>query len=387
MTVKNNAMFALYIHWPFCASKCPYCDFNSHVADTIDHAAWRDAYIREMAYYADLTKGRTVTSIFFGGGTPSLMDPQTIETVIDTAQRFWHLSNDCEITLEANPTSIEINKFRAFRQAGVNRVSVGVQSLDNEQLAFLGREHTADDAIRALDTARAVFDRYSFDLIYARPNQTLAAWEAELAQALTYAGEHLSLYQLTIEPNTAFHTRYQRKEFDIPLDEEAAALYELTQAIMLAHGLPSYEISNHAKAGAESRHNLAYWRYADYVGVGPGAHGRLTLDGHKVGTRGHRAPDIWLRQTAERGNGAHPFEDIDRRARLEEALMMGLRLTEGVPLARLSDELGGDWQAVIAPKKIEAMIDEGMMTRNNDILIATPQGMQRLNGLLSYLLV
>lgn len=380
-------MFALYIHWPFCASKCPYCDFNSHVADTIDHAAWRDAYIREMAYYADLTKGRTVTSIFFGGGTPSLMDPQTIETVIDTAQRFWHLSNDCEITLEANPTSIEINKFKAFRQAGVNRVSVGVQSFDNEQLAFLGREHTADDAMRALDTARAVFDRYSFDLIYARPNQTLAAWEAELEQALAYAGEHVSLYQLTIEPNTAFHTRYQRKEFDIPLDEDAAALYELTQAITSAHGLPSYEISNHAKAGAQSRHNLAYWRYADYVGVGPGAHGRLTLDGRKVGTRGHRAPDVWLRQTAEWGNGAHPFEDIDRRARVEEALMMGLRLTEGVPLARLSVELGGDWQTVIAPKKIEAMIGEGMIIQNNDTLIATPQGMQRLNGLLSYLLV
>ena len=379
-------MFALYIHWPFCASKCPYCDFNSHVAQTIDHEAWRQCYVREIEYYADLTKGRTVTSIFFGGGTPSLMEPKTAGLVIDTAQRLWHISNDCEITLEANPTSIEIDKFKAFRQAGVNRVSVGVQSFDNEQLKFLGRQHDAAEAVRAIDTARTVFDRYSFDLIYARPNQTLAAWEAELTQALSHADGHLSLYQLTIEPNTAFHTRYQRKEFDIPVDEDAAALYELTQDMMAAYGLPAYEISNHAKPGEESRHNLAYWRYADYVGVGPGAHGRLTLPEGKVGTRGHRAPDVWLKQAAEKGNGAHPFEAIDRRARLEEALMMGLRLQEGVPVSRLSNELGNDWQTIITPHRLSAMVDEGMLVFDNDRLIATPEGAQRLNGLLSYLL-
>lgn len=379
-------MFALYIHWPFCASKCPYCDFNSHVADTIDHNAWRDAYVREMEFYAGLTKGRTVTSIFFGGGTPSLMEPHTAELVIDTAQRLWHLSNDCEITLEANPTSIEIDKFKAFRQAGVNRVSVGVQSFNNEQLKFLGRRHDVGEAIKAIDTARTVFDRYSFDLIYARPNQTLAAWEAELSQALTHADGHLSLYQLTIEPNTAFHTRYQRKEFNIPVDDDAAALYELTQTMMTAHGLPAYEISNHARAGEESRHNLAYWRYADYVGVGPGAHGRLTLNGNKVGTRGHRAPDVWLKQVADKGNGAHPFEAIDRRARLEEALMMGLRLQEGVPVSRLSQELNADWQTIIAPKRVRAMVDENMLVFEGDTLTATPEGLQRLNGLLSYLL-
>ncbi len=379
-------LFALYVHWPFCVSKCPYCDFNSHVADTIDHDAWRKAYVREMEYYAGLTQGRTVTSIFFGGGTPSLMQPQTVETVISTAQKFWRISNDCEITLEANPTSIEIDKFRAFRMAGVNRVSVGVQSLDNEQLKFLGRQHDAGEAIRAIDTARSVFDRYSFDLIYARPNQTLKAWEAELIEALSYADSHLSLYQLTIEPNTAFHTRYQRKEFDIPVDDDAAALYELTQDITAAHGLPSYEISNHAKPGQESLHNMTYWRYGDYAGIGPGAHGRLTINGEKFATRGHRAPDIWLKQAMEKGNGAHPFELIEPSARLEEALMMGLRLKEGVPLSRLSAEAGQDWQTLIQPSRITAMVEEGMLIATDTHLIATDEGSQRLNGLLSYLL-
>lgn len=379
-------LFALYIHWPYCASKCPYCDFNSHVAQTIDHAAWRDAYAREMAYYAELTKGRTITSIFFGGGTPSLMEPQTVAHVIDTAQKLWRFSNSCEITLEANPTSIEIDKFRAFRSAGVNRVSVGVQSFDNDQLKFLGRQHDAGEAIKAIDTARTVFDRYSFDLIYARPQQTPEAWEKELVQALHYAGDHLSLYQLTIEPNTAFHTQYQRGDFTIPIDEEAGVLYELTQDIMGAHGLPAYEISNHARPGQESLHNLTYWRYGDYVGIGPGAHGRLTLESQKFATRGHRAPDIWLKQTADKGNGAHPFEEIAPRARLEEALMMGLRLQEGVPVSRLSDEADVDWTTIIPAPRIQAMVSEGMLIADDTRLTATPEGLQRLNGLLSYLL-
>lgn len=379
-------MFALYIHWPYCASKCPYCDFNSHVAASIDHDAWRKAYQREMEFYAGLTKSRTVTSIFFGGGTPSLMEPQTVESVINMAQRLWHLSNDCEITLEANPTSIEIDKFRAFKSAGVNRVSVGVQSFDNTQLKFLGRQHDAGEAIRAIETAQAVFDRTSFDLIYARPNQTLKEWEAELAQALTHAADHISLYQLTIEPGTAFHTQHARGDFTIPEDEDAAALYELTQAMMAQAGLPAYEVSNHARPGEESRHNLAYWRYQDYVGVGPGAHGRLTIDGEKVATRGHRAPDIWLKQVSAKGHGAHPFEPIARAARLEEALMMGLRLGEGVSTERLSDEAGTDWRESIAPQRLQTMIDENMIVLNDNRLIATGNGMQRLNGLIAYLL-
>ncbi len=379
-------LFALYVHWPYCASKCPYCDFNSHVAQHIDHAAWREAYRREMQFYADMTPGRIVTSIFFGGGTPSLMEPQSVQHVIDSAQALWGLADDCEITLEANPTSIEIDKFRAFRMAGINRVSVGVQSLDDAQLKFLGREHDVKEGIKAIETAGKVFDRYSFDLIYARPGQTAQAWQAELQRALELAGNHLSLYQLTIEPNTAFHTRYQRGDFSIPDQDDAGELYEMTQAMMEARGLPAYEISNHARPGQESLHNLTYWRYGDYVGIGPGAHGRLTIDGKKIATRGHRAPDIWLKQVAERGSGAHPFEPIAPDSRFEEALMMGLRLREGVALSRLSAEAGQDWRRKIDPERIRAMAGEGMLTLDDTRLRPTAAGLQRLNGLLSYLL-
>lgn len=382
----SSNLFALYVHWPFCASKCPYCDFNSHVADAIDHAAWREAYERELQYYASLTSGRTITSIFFGGGTPSLMQPETVEHVINTAQKLWRLSNSCEITLEANPTSTEIEKFRAFRQAGVNRVSVGVQSFDDEQLKFLGRQHNAGEAIKAIETAARVFDRYSFDLIYARPDQTTAQWKKELEQALPYAGDHLSLYQLTIEPGTAFHTRFHRGEFTLPPDEEAGDLYELTQDMLARRGLPAYEISNHARPGQESLHNLTYWRYGDYVGVGPGAHGRLILNGRKMATRAHRAPEIWLQKTYDQGHGAHPFEEIDRRARFEETLMMGLRLGEGIPLQRLTNEAGQDWQTMINPQKIKVMQDENMLVVTDAHMSATNAGRQRLNGLLSFLL-
>lgn len=384
--MRDKPLFALYVHWPFCASKCPYCDFNSHVAQSIDHAAWRAAFKREMEYYAALTGPRILTSIFFGGGTPSLMEPDTVAQVIDTARYLWGFSNDCEITLEANPTSIEAGRFRDFRQAGVNRVSIGVQSFDDAQLKFLGRQHDAAQALGAIDIARDVFERYSFDLIYARPEQTVEQWRDELSRALRYAGGHLSLYQLTIEPNTAFHTRFHRGEFAMPPEDVAGDLYELTQSMMADHGLPSYEISNHAREGEESIHNLTYWRYGDYVGVGPGAHGRLTLNGGKLATRAHRAPEIWLKRVEEHGHGAHPFEPVAAQARFEETLMMGLRLKEGVPLTRLNAQAGSEWHDIIDPRRVKAMQDEGMLTLSDTHIAATDAGLQRLNGLLSYLL-
>lgn len=382
----GGEQFGIYVHWPFCAAKCPYCDFNSHVADTIDHAAWREAYAREIGYYAELTRGKRVSSIFFGGGTPSLMEPETAGLVIDEIQRHWHITNDCEITLEANPTSVEIDKFRAFRQAGVNRVSIGVQSLREQDLSFLGRKHDAGQAKHAIESAAKVFDRYSFDLIYARPQQTLQDWEHELREALTLCRDHLSLYQLTIEKGTPFYMRHERGEFKIPDEEMAGDLYELTQDVLEAEGMAAYEVSNHARAGKESTHNLTYWRYTDYVGIGPGAHGRLTINGQKQATRGHRAPEIWLERVAAQGHGAHDFEALDHRDRFVECLMMGMRLAEGVPVARLEQEGGDDFSNLIAPAKIQAMKAEGLLSFDGETIRATKEGLQRLNGVLSYLL-
>jgi len=386
MNYHQEQAFGIYVHWPFCASKCPYCDFNSHVADTIDHDAWRGAYKKGISYYAELTKGKTVTSIFFGGGTPSLMEPQTAGLVIDEIQKHWRISNDCEITLEANPTSVETEKFKAFRNAGINRVSMGVQSLKESDLSFLGRKHDAGQARAAISTAAKVFDRYSFDLIYARPEQTVKAWEEELREAITLAGDHLSVYQLTIEKGTPFYMQHERGEFKIPDEELAGDLYEATQTILEEAGMPAYEISNHARTGAESRHNMTYWRYTDYVGIGPGAHGRLTVDGVKQATRGHRAPDIWLQQTKEHGHGAHPFEMLSHKDRFTECLMMGLRLGEGIPITRLEQEGGQKFTNLIDPKKIEALHGEGLLEFDGLTLRATKAGLQRLNGVLSYLL-
>ncbi len=382
----QNGQFGIYVHWPFCASKCPYCDFNSHVAETIDHNAWREAYKREISHFADLSKDRTVTSVFFGGGTPSLMEPATAALVIDEIQRHWRISNDCEITLEANPTSVEIEKFRAFNNAGINRVSIGVQSLIERDLGFLGRKHDAAGARRAIESAAQVFDRYSFDLIYARPQQTVSEWEKELREAIKLAGDHLSLYQLTIEKGTPFYMMHERGEFKIPEEEVAGDLYEVTQTLLEEAGMPAYEVSNHARVGQESRHNLTYWRYTDYVGVGPGAHGRLTVNGHKQATRGHRAPDIWLSKVAEQGHGAHEFESLSARDRFTECLMMGLRLQEGIPVARLESEGGDDFKNLIVPKKIEALRNEGLLLCDGQTLQATKAGLQRLNGVLAYLL-
>lgn len=379
---------AIYIHWPFCLSKCPYCDFNSHVREGVDQARWRAGLVREIGHYADLTPGRRVNSIFFGGGTPSLMPPETVAAVIEAVARHWTLEPDVEITLEANPTSVEAGSFRAFRSAGVGRVSVGIQALDDAALAFLGRQHSHAEALAALERAGEVFDRISFDLIYARPGQSVEMWAGELDRALEYTRGHLSVYQLTIEPGTPFYARHERGEFSIPDEETGAALYEYTQTRLDRAGMPAYEISNHAAPGLESRHNLAYWRYADYAGIGPGAHGRLTLGGVKYATRAHRAPEIWLERVESSGHGAHPFEIVEKRARATEAAMMGLRLREGLPLRRIEAEAGEDWRVILPESKISALEGEGYLVfdRESLILRPTPAGMQRLHGLLNFLL-
>ena len=378
--------FGLYVHWPFCKAKCPYCDFNSHVSNAIEHEAWAESYLHEIDYVAAMTQGRRVSSVFFGGGTPSLMKPQTVQKIIDHAQKRWQFSNDLEITLEANPTSIEAQKFADFKAAGINRISVGVQSLRDDDLKFLGREHSAAEAITALDVANDVFDRVSFDLIYARPEQSVETWQDELKEAVQYAKGHLSLYQLTIEQGTPFYARAARGEFRIPEQDQAGAFYEVTQAILSAAGLPAYEISNHAAAGQESAHNLTYWRYGDYAGIGPGAHGRLTLEGRKFATRTHRAPDIWLEKVAKNGHGYHPFEEVSAENRLTEMMMMGLRLRDGVALENIAIETGQDWRMVLQQDKIQHLVDENLLILTDTHIQPTQDGMQRLNGLLSYLL-
>lgn len=379
----NSSGFGLYIHWPFCLSKCPYCDFNSHVRETVDQARWRAALLREMAHFAAMTEGQRIDSIFFGGGTPSLMPAETVAAVIEAAGDLWPMADNIEITLEANPTSTEIDKFRDFRTAGVNRVSIGVQALRDEALQALGRTHSAGEALRAIETARAVFDRYSFDLIYARSQQTPDQWAAELTEALPYADGHMSLYQLTIEPGTAFFTRHQRGELPIPEDESAAEFYDVTQEIMTAAGLPAYETSNHAAPGAESAHNLIYWRYGAYIGCGPGAHGRLLKQGTRLATRTHLAPERWLELVEDKGHGTHPFETLSKRQQAEEWLMMGLRLFEGIDLDECEALTGYSADALLDMSKVEMLCESGHLISQANKITATPQGMLCLNAVLS----
>ncbi|PWC32271.1 radical SAM family heme chaperone HemW [Azospirillum sp. TSO35-2] len=384
--LSSDPGFAVYVHWPFCKSKCPYCDFNSHVRERVDHDRWRAGLLRELDHYADLTSGRTVTSVFFGGGTPSLMEPATVGALLDRIAERWPVADRLEVTLEANPTSVEADKFRAFRSAGINRVSLGIQALDDASLRFLGRQHSAAEATGAIELAARTFDRFSFDLIYARPGQSVAAWEAELARALDYAVGHLSVYQLTIEEGTAFYPLHARGDLVLPDEDLAGDLYEATQSRLSSAGLPAYEISNHARPGEESRHNLTYWRYGDYVGIGPGAHGRLTLNGEKFATRAHRAPEIWLERVERDGHGAATPDPVDRDARGTELLMMGLRLSEGVPLARLVEETGRPLDALVDPAALTRLVDGGFLVRDAGRLRATPGGLQRLNAVLSALL-
>jgi putative oxygen-independent coproporphyrinogen III oxidase len=377
---------ALYIHWPFCKSKCPYCDFNSHVRASIDEARWRAALLKDLEHYAGLTRGRGIASIFFGGGTPSLMAAETVATVLERAAALWPLEPDVEITLEGNPTSVEAARFREFRSAGVNRVSLGVQALEDGALKFLGRGHDVREALAALDVARQTFGRFSFDLIYARPGQTVASWEPELDRAIALAGEHLSVYQLTIEAGTAFAPAHARGDFVLPDEETQAALYETTVARLEAAGLPAYEISNHARPGAECRHNLVYWRYGDYVGVGPGAHGRLTLDGARVATRQHRAPETWLEAVERQGHGGDEPVSLTPREQRDELLMMGLRLADGISRARFRERLGLDLEAALDRDRMAPLIEAGFLELDDSRLAATASGRQRLNAVLARLL-
>lgn len=368
----------LYVHWPFCLAKCPYCDFNSHVRAQVDQARWREALLTDLAHEAALTAGRPVASIFFGGGTPSLMPPATVAAVIEAADRAWGLSDKCEITLEANPSSVEAARFADLAAAGVNRVSLGLQALDNDVLRFLGRAHDLAEGLGALDTAQQAFARVSFDLIYARPGQSVAVWETELARALSFGTEHLSLYQLTIEPGTRFATEAAAGRLTLPDEDTAADLFATTRAMTAAAGLPAYEISNHAKAGAESRHNLTYWRMDDYAGIGPGAHGRRS----GTATVRHRKPENWLTAIDRQGHGIAEEEALAPHQRMTEALLMGLRMREGVDLGRLARLGGTTPDRAVNARAVATLVAQGLLTRDGDRLAATDAGMPVLNAIL-----
>ena len=378
---------ALYIHWPFCLAKCPYCDFNSHVRDTIPQARFAAALRTELAWEAARLGRRRLGSIFFGGGTPSLMAPETVAALIADATRLFDPAPGLEVTLEANPTSVEAGRLAAFRAAGVTRASLGVQSLDPAALRMLGREHSAEQAVAALETARRIFPRLSFDLIYARPGQTMAAWRDELDRALELAADHLSLYQLTIEPGTAFEALHRRGAIVLPAEDDAAALYVATAEAAARHGLAQYEVSNYAAPGAESRHNLAYWRYADYAGIGPGAHGRVTLDGRIVATRRHRAPEPWAERVERQGHGSTAEEVIAPTDRAREMLLMGLRLAEGIDEARFAARTGLALDAAIDAGVLQQAVEAGYVTRGAGRLTATAEGRLRLDALLAALVV
>ncbi len=376
--------FGIYLHWPFCAAKCPYCDFNSHVRHTaVDQAAFARAFADEMAHMRTLTGPRAVTSIFIGGGTPSLMAPRTVAALLDAAAALWHVPGDIEITLEANPQSADAARFAGYRTAGVNRVSLGVQALNDADLAFLGRLHDAAEARAAIDLARRTFARLSFDLIYARPAQTEGQWEAELREAIALAADHLSLYQLTIEDDTPFKRLYEAGKFSIPDGDRAAELYALTQDVTRAHGLPAYEVSNHAGPGAQSRHNLTYWRYGDYVGAGPGAHGRFARDGgRRIVTMTERHPERWLAAVEARGHGIVDTEHLAPQQEADEMLLMGLRLDEGLDLAR-HEALA---HRAISADGLQAMIDLGFIERRGNARIAaTARGRMVLNSVIAEL--
>ncbi len=369
---------ALYIHWPFCVSKCPYCDFNSHVRDTVDQDAWCAALLADMAYEASLTPERTVTSIFFGGGTPSLMPASTVAALIDAAAQHWSFADNIEITLEANPSSVEAACFADLASAGVNRVSLGLQSLDDAALAFLGRAHSVSESLDALAIAQRHFGRVNIDLIYARPAQTAAQWDTELQQALSLGTDHMSLYQLTIEAGTRFETLVRTGHFIPADDDDAATLYELTQEMTSAAGIPAYEISNHARVGNESRHNLSYWRYDDYIGIGPGAHGRRL----NFATQRHKKPENFLSAVARNAHGLVSEDHLDAESRATESLLMGLRLAEGISLDRLSDRTGIAAEHLLDQTAVDKITELGLIRRDGERVTVTPQGMPLLDAIL-----
>ncbi|HEX2760855.1 MAG TPA: radical SAM family heme chaperone HemW [Rhizomicrobium sp.] len=376
--------FGIYVHWPFCAAKCPYCDFNSHVRTAIDEDGWVDAIARELDWTAEAQgKDRPIVeTIFFGGGTPSLMQGRSAARILDKISRLWRMANDVEITLEANPASADAARFADYRAAGVNRLSLGMQALNDADLKFLGRLHNAAEARAALDLAMAHFQRVSLDLIYARPGQSDAQWREELKQALAFGTDHLSLYQLTIEPETPFALLHRNGQLRIPDDDLAAGLYETTQELTEAAGLPAYEISNHARPGSESRHNLIYWRYGDYAGVGPGAHGRLMLNGKRIATSTIRLPERWRETVAKENKAFADFTGIDDADAAREHLLMNLRLREGIDLAAYEAR----WGHRPSREKIMPLIEQGMLRKDGDMLSATPRGRLVLNAVISELL-
>ncbi len=374
---------ALYVHWPFCAARCPYCDFNSHVRDRLDEPRYRAAILAELAHEAALVGPRPLGSIFFGGGTPSLMSPGTVAAVVDAARAAFPADVEPEITLEANPTSVELARLAGFREAGVNRISLGIQALDDAALGFLGRRHSAAQALEALAQARSLFPRASFDLIYARPGQSISAWREEVRRALGYGLDHLSLYQLTIEPGTPFERAHARGEIVLPDDAAQAALYDATVEEAARAGLVPYEVSNYARPGAESRHNLAYWTYADYAGIGPGAHGRLPRDGVPTAMARIRAPEAWMEAVETRGHGVREQEALPPEARAREMLLMGLRLTRGIDPARFAARAGMGLTDALDPRTLAAALEEGWLLWEEDgALAATAAGRMRLDALL-----
>ncbi len=378
---------SLYIHWPFCARKCPYCDYNSHVRAAVDQDAWRDALRAELRYYPPLLQGRTITSVFFGGGTPSLMPPTTIAAILAALAAAWPLAADAEITLEANPTHLETHHFPAFRAAGINRLSLGVQALRDDALHFLGREHAAAQAEAAIAATARHFDRWSFDLIWGRPGQTLADWEAELDHALSFGPRHLSLYQLSIEDNTAFARRWQQGEFVLPDADTLADLDAVTEERAAAHGLVRYETSSFAAPGQECRHNLGYWRYQDYLGIGPGAHGRITLaDGQKIATETHRMPERWLRQVTGDGHGRNGWLPLSQQEQTEELLLLGLRIRDGISAERWQAVSGVTLADFMARAAVRELITAGLLEPVTDALRPTARGRLFLNRVESKLI-
>ena len=379
----QHAGFGLYLHWPFCQSKCPYCDFNSHVAGRVDQSRWLRAFEAEIDRIGALTEGRVLNTVFFGGGTPSLMEAATVQGILDRVRATWTLANDVEITLEANPGSVEAARFEGYAKAGVNRVSLGIQSLDPDDLRRLGRMHSVDEARAAIGIAQATFDRVSIDLIYARQNQTLAAWRGELSRALEFGTSHLSLYQLTIEDGTVFGQMHAKNLLrGLPEEDLAADMFELTQEVTSAAGLPAYEVSNHARPGDESRHNLIYWRMGDYAGIGPGAHGRLTLPAGRFATEAERMPGAWLERTSATPGSAETVERLSPVSRASEYLMFALRLREGASLSRYA-ELAG---TTLPETALNEVIELGLVTHDGDLIRTTDAGLMMLNGVLRALL-
>lgn len=379
-------MFALYIHWPFCKSKCPYCDFNSHLFDKIDYKKWEHAYLSELDHFRDILEANVITSIFFGGGTPSLMPPYIVESILKYIDTHFKTSPNIEITLEANPTSVETSTFGDLYHAGINRFSIGIQSFNQKDLIFLGREHSINEAKEALEKAAEITPNYSFDLIYNRPNQTIESWTEELNEALTYASKHLSLYQLTIEKGTPFYKAYKDKEFLLPDEETAADLYEVTQDIMSTNQMPSYEISNHARKGYECIHNLNYWQYNEYLGIGPGAHSRVTIDKNLSAMIMTHNPGMWLKNINDKKQAIQQLTTLSYEEILEEFFMMGLRLNAGISLEKCQNLLRKPIHEVLNPNILNNLIDQELLILDKTHLKATHKGLPILNHLLGKLL-